>query len=298
MGIFLRKLWQNKPKQWGPFSAVQSALFHNLESMGIDPQDKTVAIPLWEMAGFFGRDIFGTEISSGYNSSGDPEWVGNTSYFYQTGHGGLCDSVEIKYGNFKTNYSKGSLLFRFKITGQAYPGLGHYILCAPDQGDFNSGIILIYNDGTATFRIRDTAGYYALTSFTYTLNSWINLFVTWDLSSPFNLYAYVNGKYTGDATGNGMRASGIYPDGLLIGAKANYSSVPYYGFRGNVDTFLLSSNYTENKELTAIQHSDNPYQLWQPVPQKTIFLPIGGGSTLLPIMMNMNQFNGGIYETD
>ena len=36
-----------KPNQWGNFSAVQSALFHNLERMGIDPRTCQIAMPMW-----------------------------------------------------------------------------------------------------------------------------------------------------------------------------------------------------------------------------------------------------------
>jgi hypothetical protein len=51
---------------------------------------------------------------------------------------------------------------------------------------------------------------------------------------------------------------------------------------------LLDGIFNNPGDILALL-SDNPYQLWQPVPQKTIFLPVdAGGSTILPIYGNQN----------
>lgn len=44
---FLRQRWKQKIKQYGPVSRVQSSLFHNLESIGVDPQTCALALPCW-----------------------------------------------------------------------------------------------------------------------------------------------------------------------------------------------------------------------------------------------------------
>ncbi len=40
-----------KPKQWGALSAVRSAVFHNAESIGIDPASIAGYWPMWEGSG-------------------------------------------------------------------------------------------------------------------------------------------------------------------------------------------------------------------------------------------------------
>lgn len=42
---------KQKPRQWGPLSAVRSAVFKNSEMIGIDPLALRVFMPLWEMSG-------------------------------------------------------------------------------------------------------------------------------------------------------------------------------------------------------------------------------------------------------
>ena len=45
------KFGTQKPKQWGPISAVQSSVFRNAERIGIDPDAITAYLPLWEGGG-------------------------------------------------------------------------------------------------------------------------------------------------------------------------------------------------------------------------------------------------------
>ena len=47
-----------KPRQWGPLSAVRSAVFHNAERLGIDPQSIVALWPFWEGGGY-PTDIIG-----------------------------------------------------------------------------------------------------------------------------------------------------------------------------------------------------------------------------------------------
>jgi hypothetical protein len=46
---------KQKPAQWGPFSAVQDAVRHNAERLGVDP---AWLIPMWEASGPVARDVF------------------------------------------------------------------------------------------------------------------------------------------------------------------------------------------------------------------------------------------------
>jgi len=60
MGIFLRKLWKNKPKQYGPWKFVHRSLFHNAGKMGIDPLSLQIAKPMWAGTKDYSKNGFDT----------------------------------------------------------------------------------------------------------------------------------------------------------------------------------------------------------------------------------------------
>ena len=82
---FLRRRYNQKPKQWGPISAVRSAIFDRLERIGIGSQKAIRIVPFWEQAGSsihsYGLldDLVmsrGSLISTGYTTP-DNAWTTN-----------------------------------------------------------------------------------------------------------------------------------------------------------------------------------------------------------------------------
>lgn len=257
--------------------------------MGIDPRLFPFYFPLWDRAGFFGKDIFGTPTERGYNSGGAPEWRNDRSYFYQTSHGGMCDVVTINAGAFIKGTPTGAMHLLFDITGQALAGSQHFILNAPATA-YNGTLTLFYNNLTGYVKITDTGGYYAQVTFPYVYGEKLSLFVLWDRRTPLGLYGFLNGLPLGAATGNGMRynAGENFSADFLLGARGSYNPVKYYGYRGNIDSIWMSSENLVNKAPSIASNLfDNPYALLQRVAPVTYFDQAeSGGSTLSPNIIN------------
>ena len=284
---FLRQLWKQKPQAWGPFPAVQSALFHNLERIGIDPQTCQLAMPMWgpgDQYDYSKNSIIGSLGSS--MSYENNKIVGGSTYddhnnrinlgttidpLVWSGITCIVDAYWIEpgteqYPGIISNVLRGEYYTNYNLTYEYDTGPSDVIIWRP--GDNATGI-----------RISDVG---LDKTHAVVAASWIK-------QGAANIYLNGINRAAGTIAADwGATNVTTYVNG--------YFRVTYRAGENKYKSILIFNYALNETQIASI--SDNPYQLWQPVPQKTIFLPIGGGSTLLPIMMNMNQFNGGIYETD
>ena len=256
-----------KPQQWGPFSAVQSALFHNLERMGIDPASCQLALPMW----------------------GPGESQANY---------GLPENKCTLVGGAK--YEKNAITFRDNSTD--------HILCKNiNPSGLNNAFGMEYDAGAYSLYFYHVDG--------------------WSLGYPSGIDAFKNWASYAISFNSGTNAIKVYGNDKLVGEKSKSNTIDktficnafsfestkldnhnrfyqfdYFGIQTdilvgsfvNVTTWpgsfnhALQFNYALSDSKVA-SLSDNPYQLWQPVPQKTIFLPIESG--ILPIELTANNIS-------
>jgi hypothetical protein len=141
----------NKPRQWGPLSAVRSAVFRNAESMGIDPASFIGFWPAWEGAGLV-KDII---------SANDMSFFGN-AYWENTGARTLGGTSDAIYANNNNNMSVGAGDFSVIVHCNI-----HSNSSSTERGIFtkyNIGgstipnwVLAIFSDYNYRFRIRDEA---------------------------------------------------------------------------------------------------------------------------------------------
>ena len=88
------KFGTQKPKQWGPLSAVRSAVFRNATDIGIDPSKVVAYFPFWEGSGEVFHNIVGTPFMDGAGGV----WNTNGSLsFNQTHTQYVADNTNGKY---------------------------------------------------------------------------------------------------------------------------------------------------------------------------------------------------------
>ena len=287
-----------KPDCWGNFSTVQSALFHNLERMGIDPGSAKSCIPFWSP----GIPInYGIKQFSSVDSH-NPETVFKNNYL---------ELPSAQWGTLNNGY-KCNMEAVTETEGTFFTVFKPISLASAYAGNFASVRTTDKDEAFGFFG--STVGVYGMmstsTGYKYTTDNIISSF-------PADWYAAViRGQSNTHTTftvwiknlRTGLRTKFLFSSGnsRFVHGTVAYNTVHiggnlvfpnYYDTASDCSSVMYFTKWYNDQ--TCIELIENPYQLWQPVPQKTIFdLGADPTSTLLPIMMNMNQFNGGIYETD
>ena len=84
MAFVHRKLYRQKPRAWGPVSAVQASIFKNAERAGIDLGYIQLCYPFWEGAGLVFKDYSQSLADMQiYNlQTAYPKWKSNSGYLY------------------------------------------------------------------------------------------------------------------------------------------------------------------------------------------------------------------------
>ncbi len=251
---------RQKPQQWGPFSAVQSALFHNLEKLGIDPAKLWRALPHWESAGNIVHDYANHDNVVVSNHTWDQNSLAfsdNAGQGYQLSEDfdiGVDEDFTIVLTDVNVYYTGGATqAYQFSNAGN---GRGISIR----NRDWSTKLNFTVQSGWTSVVVEDippTAGYY-----NYTCSR----------RNGAELYIHRNGRQVA----TGTRAGTLVPGdttGVYI-AKNSATGADYNGKLGEVLLFKTALNDSQIASL-----SDNPYQLWQPVPQKTYSIsqaPVSG----------------------
>ena len=265
MSIFLRKLWQNKPRQWGPVSRVQASLFHNADSIyGIDPNSFFAALPGWDSYNYAKEDRLpnhGAAFEKNTLTFDDADisippfpylacsvaflgcTLANITTWQYLWHS-CCDliSTDAIYGiKFQFIIDTGELAISYFDGGKA----------GPDHRRSKIG-------GSATTAKANYAGV-------------INGYNDMDL--------YVNGSDIGGTYSGNATTYNAGPYWGAFGAATSQQTINYGHF--SVGTILVAKAAWLPSQIAAL--SDNPYGLWQRVAPVTYFVP-GGSITLKNIV--------------
>jgi hypothetical protein len=258
-GTYLRRLWQNKPKQWGPFSAVQLGLFNNAEKIGINPAKIVCATPIW-----------GPGTVHDYSKNRKTASYGSASYEngYLKSTGATCPVIDAPTDFSDLAKNTRSAFFTFHPGSTGLPWWDTYFMWT-DAG--NGTHSLLYGRGTsqAAFNLGSQTKIVNLPD-TYDINASMMV----DTITDTHIYG-LNSELVEEA--NSMvwfqQASKAYLgnfDGTESSTHTYLKQVILSSERFSIDTFA--------------KLNDNPYQLWQPPTFRTYSIPADGGQ--LPINLN------------
>jgi len=266
---YLRRLWKRKPKQWGSFSAVRSALFNRAELLGISSENVGVALPFWEGSGEYLYD-YGR---LGHRTESD-------KYYYN--NDGVTFSDTVFYADkdplIQPDYAEVSVVAAIELLPWLLPNY-HWIANRwLNSGGAAYGMYIrvkdspyslyAYHNGSSESVNSTYDQLYETTSISYVYQD-LNVkayldykeMIDWDVASPL--------QYTTTSTDG--------TDGLMIGGQK---------FGGELTSSILKSLLIFSEPISADQVGilyDNPFQLWQPALQRTIFIPSGDSPDLLSL---------------
>lgn len=255
MGIPLRKLWANKPKQWGPAKSVQRSLFHNLESIyGIDHQTCALALPCWRP---------GDQIDYSKNKF-------------------LCENKGVTFKNnelFFTDYNT-YLQFTDNILPAAAPipcTLAFTIKAemSPIHAIFSNNFPsyhplfaagLVQLSGSAYKLFIFSGGYVYSDAFTLTTKA-----TTFAISIGTDLSVQFFGNGTSIGSGTITVITGATTGSSCIGTLDGVSNG--YKLNGSLRNFFIFSEVIKNNTLKKLTDFNS---LWQRVAPISYFFPVGG----------------------
>lgn len=281
--IFLQQKYKQKPKQWGPFSAVQSSVFENVGNvLGIEA-DKIMAMHiLWERSGSTAYDYAGIHhgvLVSEAHYQGDGVVFRGDSYLdnISTANQKHATEFSIISGVNIASWTAGSDAYRHICSrGNVFNNDTNYAFgirsgTRADRRRFflfaRAGSTLLGGETTNT----DDSAVNALPAGENGV-----LAGTWKSGSQ---KIYANGKLF-QQVGVSTQTPGNLATGMMIGGPNNLVSSALY-FNGTVNfNYIFSTALTEDQAATV---SDNPYGLFQP--RRFVFysVPASSGGGLLPI---------------
>ena len=218
MSFINRQLYKQKPQQWGSVSAVQSSLFHNLESIGIDHQTCVLALPLWELSGvphdyvsgstglFYGSAVW---TDRGINTTGNTGYIAFPLIPKKHFLTDFTVSMHVKLGTMNTVSSTS-----FSNIATANSGFGCTFEEYPNTGKY--GVIL---NGVAN----------QATTLSHTIGK--DVFLSWRMQNGVAIWVNENQQQVTQASGT--QNSSYVIDGIVLGAKNR----GYIGDKSNVDYF-------------------------------------------------------------
>jgi hypothetical protein len=258
-----RKLWDQKPKQWGPEKEVANNLKERIEHIGIDYNRVSVASPLWNA----GQQIdYGPEHKrSTYNTG---TFRNNSLYF--NGNNTYAKFRQSRDEQFN-NGDGFSLLFRF-IDHDQSAGNGKGIF--QQASTVSSGVptILFQNQGTL-YSWYLNGVYHNTAPLTKGPQ---NVVLTWNESEKYVAYqneylAKINTAFSGNIS-----------DGFYIGNG-------YSGYlQSTFEYFLNILGVITDEQRQSLM--ENPYQLWQRKP--STFYSFGVSSFPAPTI----SLGAGVYK--
>ena len=272
-GTFLRQTWKHKPKQWGPWKAVHTALFHNAKNICNNPNLLEYASPMWSGYEYSKNNNIGTIISGVFKRGGFVP--GSVSQPMQ-----LSNTIDLASDEEYTIVVKFIIDSGYNTTLNAFLGrldTDNYF------GLITSGSTVRVQDN-ASVNYDDSISVFVGKSYTLVYKQYGSNHATY----PNDFEYFIDGASLGITNGTSTVAPRFRIDTIGNG----YTDASYR-HKGVIEQVLIYRGELTNPQIKRI--SDNPWQLWQPAPQIFYSIPATGGSTLLPIiMLEMNQFNGGI----
>lgn len=267
MGIFLRKLWQNKPKQYGPWKFVHRSLFHNAERMGINPADIALAMPMWnpgDQIDYSKNGVF--TIGSGVS------FINNNIITDATINGTIDLGTSFNYSTetFTIIQScKVNTIDSFSISNRSSPTAKGYEFLIGNAS----------TQGTVQLRLRGTS--YSQSALGTGYNDGKHHQIAANID-PLSLSSF----YIDDV----MIDSTIAAPGAITGSQNLYIDRRGTTYRAGEHDFLLIFSAIIDKEILFFL-SENPYQPWQPY-SPPVYFDQAQGSSLLPISGNMPAMAG------
>ncbi len=264
-GTYLRGLWKQKPQAYGPFSYVQSSLFHNAESMGIDPKSIALAMPMWgpgDQIDYSKNRLIGTPVA------------GNTIQWRQEGiecNSSIGGRVEVL--SFGDSPGSGD----FTVIADVYHNSAGSYDTVMALGSW-SPELYITGDDIAYYHTGGGSGYVS----TGDAVPRGDAVIAW-VRQNGSLTGYINGQAQTSLT----YTTSISATKLNIGWSGSVSEE----FEGIIKNLCYANSAFSASQIATL--SDNPYQLWQPVPQRTYFMPTGDISFYPAWAMNCNNLLSG-----
>lgn len=272
-GTYLRQLWKQKPQAWGPFSAVQSALFHNAEKIGIDPADILIAVHGWAPGSIQNYAQSRIQVDAGSITS----FENNSLYFGSTA----------AYIKFPVSETPENFTFLAKFTPETLANYNNTLVNVSDSATTHGwGKFVLH--GTST------GGVYCGTDKT-------KRFDPGDLGTVFSVGTPVSICYAFEKD----VAATFYKDGVSL--ASTWHSTPtswndyYIGInssdklQGWVDYQLVFKTLLNSNQIDEI--TNNPWQLWQPTVNRSYFFIDDTQSGILPkLLINDGLVNAGLTK--
>ena len=268
---------------WGPLSAVQYAVRHNAERMGIDPSSIKLLMPFWEGSGH-ARDIFGLNYSSGvatYSENGATFDERDTppSYFE---YDPISLGVEF------------TAIFEFEHISPV--NYGHRIFSSANNAlDGYKGISVGTGETTISGQYGSTGGGYGPSDRRTTVGTTF----TQQLNTPYHV-SVIGNSFT---TAMSMKLDGVSLPTAVSGAASTYDDVgpnsktqigrqyagSWYYSRTNLIVLQVFSVKLSDDQIAQLH--ETPYALLMPVARPFIFDMAGGGGLAAPTLTSPAQFS-------
>lgn len=268
MGIFLRKLWQNKPKQYGPWKFVHVSLMENAEKLGIDPQAIVAAVPMWNP-----RDQHDYSKNALVGPNDGTISYSNNGLFFPGNKVLAMGTIEVQEHTMLTSIDP--VLNQKTMLG----GICDNVTASGVEWalETNGRVEYAYNDGSIQ-------GWYDGRVGMAPAGVWSNVGVRWRQSE--GKVDFFSDKVA-PISANTTTGTIVYDSDTFDIGHASVNDE----YLGSMSYFLLFSSLLTDTQITLL--FDNPWQLWQP--RTPVFYSIPSeGSTLLPIVLNdaVSSFSG------
>jgi hypothetical protein len=249
--------YQQKPRQWGPLSAVRSAVFRNAERLAVDPASLVAYFPMWE-----GAFPLVNLISGKFNSGG-------------IGPGASATGLGIYLNNQNNSTELPVDGYSFADNTPFWFSFGAH---QPTHETTNNSLIAGYNNSTGLDYIGLYGGDYLRVRFETSLlftaiNNFTkstNLAIRCDGATTANVYAYQDGKNKQTLT---VANSALKLNHLGL------ASTSYGATDTHLSQWIAGTGHISDGQVARLH--ETPYALLAPSPQPVIFdMGAGGGYTL------------------
>jgi|GEM_PF-6607912 len=269
---FLRGLWKQRPKQWGPGSLVEHSVVNNCEQMGMLGGNIIAYYPMWEFVGDARSVISGVPYTTMSVAAGD--WGFD-------GFGNAVDDSLLQNPSFVTNTNGLS-----KLSIVALVTLHSVVTEASTIFKADNSISAGIQDsssGTVRNLLGTTGvnGWTAANDFSFgeiKTKQQVMLGFTWDGDNLRHIYndrmspSYV---VNGTITDSAVTTYVLYNPGKSVYLNATISSL------------LVYNGYLSNGQVSYLY--DNPYALIQPPTFRTYFIPSGDIPTFNLAALNASK---------
>jgi len=263
-----------KPPMWGPLSAVQYAVRHNAERLGIDPANLCRIVAFFEGAGQPKDIISGLGLTGGAGNT----WPRNV---YRING----DNNEIFFDEPTPVASELSVLAGFeRITNNTSNDVGLYDDKRVSQYSTSAGVVCIIRrvgaSGGLTFGV-GTELTYNISSDLTPVGSYSDLAYVWKASARQEIWQ--NGAEINYNVNNIAPSYTVSPNVGMIGTY--YDAIATRTMNDNVHYVYLVKQALTPSQIAQLH--ETPYALLMPVSRPFIFDMAGGGGTLVTALADL-----------